>query len=41
MLIWEAGKTTGTGIIFDPSLNVYRVVGEAVGNAFKDGLKLK
>ena len=28
-------------IIFDPSFNVYRVVGEAVGNAFKDGLKLK
>ena len=26
---------------FDPSFNVYRVVGEAVGNAFKDGLKLK
>ena len=28
-------------IIFDPSFNVYRVVGEAVGNAFQDGLKLK
>ena len=28
-------------IIFDPSFNVYRVVGEAVGNAFRDGLKLK
>ena len=28
-------------IIFDPSFNVYRVVGEAVGNAFKDGLQLK
>lgn len=28
-------------IIFDPSFNAYRVVGEIVGNAFKDGLKLK
>lgn len=28
-------------IIFDPSFNVYRVVREAVGNAFKDGLRLK
>ena len=28
-------------IIFDPSFNVCRVVGEAVGNAFRDGLKLK
>ena len=28
-------------IIFDPSFNVYRVVGEAVGHAFRDGLKLK
>ena len=28
-------------IIFDPAMNVYRVVGEVVGNAFKDGLKLK
>ena len=28
-------------IIFDPSFNVFRVVGEAVGNAFKDGLQLK
>ena len=28
-------------IIFDPSFNVYRVVGEAVGNAFRDGLQLK
>ena len=28
-------------IIFDPSFNVYRVVGEPVGNAFKDGLQLK
>ena len=28
-------------IIFDPSFNVYRVVGAAVGNAFRDGLKLK
>ena len=28
-------------IIFDPSFNVYRVVGEAVGKAFSDGLKLK
>ena len=28
-------------IIFDPSFNVYRVIGETVGNAFKDGLQLK
>lgn len=28
-------------IIFDPSLNAYRVVGEIVGKAFSDGLKLK
>ena len=28
-------------IIFDPSFNLYRVVGEAVGNAFQDELKLK
>jgi flavin reductase (DIM6/NTAB) family NADH-FMN oxidoreductase RutF len=28
-------------IIFDPSFNVYRVIGEVVGNAFRDGLKLK
>lgn len=28
-------------IIFDPSFNTYRVVGEVVGRAFKDGLKLK
>ena len=28
-------------IIFDPAFNVYRVVGEPVGNAFKDGLELK
>ena len=28
-------------IIFDPSFNAYRVVGEIVGNAFKDGLQLK
>ncbi len=28
-------------IIFDPSFNAYRVVGEVVGNAFSDGLKLK
>lgn len=28
-------------IIFDPSFNVYRVVGEAVGRAFSDGLRLK
>ena len=28
-------------IIFDPSFNVYRTVGEAVGNAFRDGMKLK
>ena len=28
-------------IIFDPSFNAYRVVGEIVGKAFGDGLKLK
>ena len=28
-------------IIFDPSFNVYRVVGDVVGKAFGDGLKLK
>ena len=28
-------------ITFDPIHNVYRVLGEAVGNAFKDGLSLK
>ena len=28
-------------IIFDPSFNAYRVVGEIVGKAFSDGLKLK
>lgn len=28
-------------IIFDPSFNVYRVIGETVGQAFKDGLQLK
>ncbi|MBQ7183192.1 MAG: flavin reductase [Clostridia bacterium] len=28
-------------IIFDPSFNVYRAVGKAVGNAFRDGLQLK
>ncbi len=28
-------------ISFDPSFNVYRVVGEVVGRAFSDGLKLK
>ena len=28
-------------IIFDPSFNAYRVVGEVVGKAFNDGLKLK
>ena len=28
-------------IIFDPSFNAYRVVGEVVGKAFSDGLKLK
>jgi len=27
-------------ISFDPSFNVYRVVGEAVGKAFSDGLRL-
>ena len=28
-------------IIFDPSFNAYRVVGEVAGKAFSDGLKLK
>ena len=28
-------------IIFDPSFNAYRVIGEIVGKAFGDGLKLK
>ena len=28
-------------VIFDPSFNAYRVVGEIVGKAFSDGLKLK
>lgn len=28
-------------IIFDPAMNVYRVVGEVVGKAFSDGLQLK
>ena len=28
-------------IIFDPSFNTYRAVGEVVGKAFGDGLKLK
>lgn len=28
-------------IIFDSSMNKYRVIGEAVGNAFHDGLELK
>lgn len=28
-------------IVFDPSMNKYRVIGEVVGNAFHDGLKLK
>lgn len=28
-------------IIFDPVHNVYRKLGEKVGNAFRDGLKLK
>ena len=28
-------------IIFDPSFGAYRVVGEVVGKAFSDGLKLK
>lgn len=28
-------------IIYDPSTHVYRVIGEAVGHAFKDGLALK
>ena len=28
-------------IIFDPSFNAYRVIGEVVGKAFSDGLKLK
>ena len=28
-------------IIFDPSFNAYRVVGEVLGKAFSDGMKLK
>ena len=28
-------------IIFDPSYNAYRVIGEIVGRAFSDGLKLR
>lgn len=28
-------------IIYDPSTHVYRVIGEVVGHAFKDGLALK
>lgn len=28
-------------IIYDPSTHVYRVIGEVVGHAFKDGLSLK
>ena len=28
-------------IIFDPSFNAYRIVGEVVGRAFSDGMKLK
>jgi flavin reductase (DIM6/NTAB) family NADH-FMN oxidoreductase RutF len=28
-------------IMFDASFHVYRVIGEAVGNAFKDGLSIK
>ena len=28
-------------IIFDPSMNVYRVIGDVVGKAFSDGLSLK
>ena len=28
-------------IMFDASFHVYRVIGEVVGNAFKDGLKIK
>ena len=28
-------------IIFDPGMNVYRVVGEVVGKAFSDGMALK
>ena len=28
-------------ISFDPAQNKYRLVGEVVGNAFKDGLALK
>ena len=28
-------------IIFDPSFNAYRVVGEVVGKAFQDGLRIK
>jgi Conserved protein/domain typically associated with flavoprotein oxygenases, DIM6/NTAB family len=28
-------------VIFDPGMNVYRVIGEIVGKAFSDGLELK
>ena len=28
-------------IIFDPIYNTYQVLGEKVGNAFRDGAKLK
>ena len=28
-------------IMYDASFHVYRVIGEVVGNAFKDGLKIK
>ncbi len=36
-----AGSAESFSHIFDPSFNAYRVVGEIVGKAFSDGLKLK
>lgn len=43
-VLTEDGKIdfAKAGIIsFDPSFNAYRVIGECVGQAFKDGFKLK
>lgn len=43
-VLTEDGKIdfAKAGIIsFDPSFNAYRVIGEVVGNAFKDGMSLK
>lgn len=40
----EAGKIDADKLrplIFDPVNNTYRVVGEKVGNAFRDGLRIK